>query len=137
VFVTSSSSGWSNNDVGLAWLKQVIDCCTKAKAQQSYQLLIVNGHGSHLTKNFLEYCHRNCILVAILPPHSIHTLQLLDVVMFKPLSGAYSSELIDHLHRSQELVPIKKGSFFLLFWKAWKSSFKKELVLKSLEATGI
>jgi hypothetical protein len=64
-------------------------------------------------------------------------LQLLDVVMFKPLSDAYSSELTDHLHHSQELVPIKKGGFFLLFWKAWKSSFKKELVLKSFEATGI
>jgi hypothetical protein len=87
--------------------------------------------------DFLEYCHRNRILVAILPPHSTHMLQLLDVVMFKPLSDAYSSELTDHLHHSQELVPIKKGGFFLLFWKAWKSSFKKELVLKSFEATGI
>jgi hypothetical protein len=137
VFVTSSPSGWSNNDVELAWLEQVFDRCTKAKARRLYRLLIVDGHGSHLTMIFLEYCHRNRILVAILPPHSTHTLQPLDVVMFKPLSGAYSSELTDYLHRSQGLVPIKKGNFFLLFWKAWKSSFKKELVLKSFEATGI
>ncbi len=35
-FITSSPSGWTNNDIGLAWLKQVFDRCTKAKAQRSY-----------------------------------------------------------------------------------------------------
>ena len=32
VFITSSSSGWTNNDIGLAWLEQVFDRCTKQKA---------------------------------------------------------------------------------------------------------
>jgi hypothetical protein len=30
--ISSSSSGWTNNNIGLAWLKQVFDCGTKAKA---------------------------------------------------------------------------------------------------------
>jgi hypothetical protein len=34
--ISSSSSGWTNNDIGLAWLKQVFDHGTKAKAQLSY-----------------------------------------------------------------------------------------------------
>jgi hypothetical protein len=73
----------------------------------------------------------------ISPPHSTHTLQPLDVVMFKPLSTAYSAELLTHLHRSQALLLIKKGDFFPLFWKAWVSSFKEEMILKSFKATGI
>jgi hypothetical protein len=36
VFITSTSSGWSNNNVGLVWLEQVFDCCTKQKAQCAY-----------------------------------------------------------------------------------------------------
>lgn len=32
VFVASSPSGWTNNDIGLAWLEQVFDHCTKQKA---------------------------------------------------------------------------------------------------------
>jgi hypothetical protein len=35
-FFTSSPSGWTNNDIGLAWLKQVFDRATKAKARLSY-----------------------------------------------------------------------------------------------------
>ena len=115
VFITSLPSGWTNNDIGLAWLEQVFDRYTKAKAQRSYRLLIIDGHGSHITQDFINYCDQNKILLAILPPHSTHTLQPLDVVLFKPLSSAYSAELTAYLQDSQGLVPIKKGSFFPLF----------------------
>ena len=53
---------------------------------------------------------------------AVHTLQSLDVVMFKPLSTAYSKELIN-LHSGQGLSVIKKSDFFHLFCKAWVSTF--------------
>jgi hypothetical protein len=95
----------------------VYDCCTKKKARygRDWRLLIIDGHGSHLTMDFINYCDEHRILIAIMPPHSTHTLQPLDVVMFKLLSTAYSSALTTHLHKSQGLVPIKKGDFFPLF----------------------
>jgi hypothetical protein len=137
VFITSSPSGWTNNDIGLAWLEQVFDRCTKKKARRLYRLLILDGHGSHITMDFINYCDQNRILLAILPPHSTYTLQPLDVVMFKPLLTAYSAELSKHLHTTQGLVPIGKGDFFPLFWKAWETSFKESTILKSFEATGV
>lgn len=137
--MASSPSGWTNNDIGLAWLEQVFDRCTKQKARRGrdWRLIILDGHGSHVTPDFLDYCDSHRILLAILPPHSTHTLQPLDVVLFKPLSTAYSAALSDHLHKSQGLLPVKKGDFFPLFWSAWQSAFKTETVLKSFEATGI
>jgi hypothetical protein len=137
VHVTSSPSGWTNNDIGLAWLKQVFDRYTKEKARRSYRLLILDRHGSHITMDFIEYCDQNKILLMICPLHSTHMLQPLDVVMFKPLSTAYSNELSAFLERSQCLSPITKSDFFPLFWKAWVSSFKKTTILMSFEATGI
>jgi hypothetical protein len=138
VHINSSPNGWTNNDIGLAWLEQVFYRCTKEKARRSYRLLILDGHGSHITMDFLDYCDQNRVLVMIFPPHSTHTLQPLDVVMFKPLSSAYSKALTNRLHNAQGLVAIKKGDFFPLFWEAWTQSFnKKELVLKSFEATSI
>jgi hypothetical protein len=139
VFITSSPSGWTNNKVGLAWLEQVFDRCTKKKARRGreWRLLIVDGHGSHLTQDFFDYCESHRILLAVFPPHSTHTLQPLDVVCFKPLSTAYSNKLSFYLQKSQGLVPIKKGDFFLLFWDAWGVAFKKETVLSSFEATGV
>jgi hypothetical protein len=107
VFISSSSSGWSNNKIGLTWLEQVFDRYTKQRAGRR-RLLILDGHGSHITREFIEYCDRHRILLMILPPHSTHTLQPLDVVLFKPLSQAYSNELTNHLHKAQGLIPIKK-----------------------------
>ncbi|KAF7578355.1 hypothetical protein PtrM4_025950 [Pyrenophora tritici-repentis] len=86
---------------------------------------------------FIKYCDRHRIFLIILPPHSTHTLQPLDVVLFKPLSQAYSNELTNYLHKAQGLVPIKKGDFFPLFWSAWRSSFVDNLILKAFEATRI
>tara|TARA_R110002003_G_scaffold848_1_gene21686 strand:+ start:790 stop:1551 length:762 start_codon:yes stop_codon:yes gene_type:complete len=137
VFVTSSPPGWTNNDIGLAWLEQVFNRQTEKKARRRWRLLIVDGHGSHVTMDFLEFCHRNKILIAVYPPHSTHTLQPLDVVMFKPLSSAYKHQLTQHLQLSQGLIAVKKRDFFPLLWRAWVSSFTQELILKSFEATRV
>jgi hypothetical protein len=70
-------------------------------------------------------------------PHSTHTLQPLDVVMFSPMASSYSQELSQFLHGSQGLIGVKKGDFFPIFWIAWMRTFKRKTILKSFEATGI
>jgi hypothetical protein len=55
VQISLSPSGWTNNKIGLAWLKQVFDRGTKAKARSSYRLVVLDGHGSHLMMDFVEY----------------------------------------------------------------------------------
>ncbi|KAH5177126.1 hypothetical protein HBI67_211460 [Parastagonospora nodorum] len=133
----SSLSGWTNNDIGLAWLKQVFDRSTKAKARSSYRLLILDGHGSHLSMDFIEYCDQNRILLMVYPPHSTHTLQPLDVVMFKPLSSAYSAQVASFMERSQGLTSMSKRDFYPMFIAACEASFKKDTILKAFEATGL
>jgi hypothetical protein len=86
---------------------------------------------------FIKYCDYHRVVLMVLPPHSNHTLQPLDVVLFKPLSQAHSNEHTSHLHKVQSLVPIKKGDFFTFFWSAWISSITESLVLKAFKATGI
>ncbi|KAG9194058.1 hypothetical protein G6011_04093 [Alternaria panax] len=137
VFVSSSPTGWTNNDIGLAWVKEVFDRETRRKARSGYRLLLLDGHGSHLTMDFINYCDANKILLAVFPPHATHTLQPLDVALFKPLSEAYSAELSKYLQNSQGLLPITKGDFFPLFWSAWHTAFKPQTIRRSFEATGI
>jgi hypothetical protein len=67
VHFTTSSTGWTNDDVGLAWLEQVFDRYTKKKARRKYRLLIIDGHGSHVTMDFIRYCDDNKILLMIFP----------------------------------------------------------------------
>jgi hypothetical protein len=137
VFTTSSPSGWSNNDIGLAWLKGVFEKETRRHASTGYRLLLLDGHGSHVTMDFIEYCNDNKILLFVFPPHATHTLQPLDVCMFKPLSNAYSTQLAGYLQDSQGLLNLTKGDFFPLFWRSWTSVFKPPLIKRSFEATGI
>jgi hypothetical protein len=87
--------------------------------------------------DFIQFCYAQKILLAVFPPHTTHSLQPLDVVLFGPLASCYSQELVQYLHNSQGLMAICKGDFFLLFHSAWMSSSKEETVRKSFEATGI
>ena len=136
-FFSNTPSGWSNNDLGLAWLEQVFERATSTKARRRWRLLILDGHASHLTMDFIRFCDAHKILLAVFPPHATHTLQPLDVVLFAPLAASYTLQLIQYLHDSQGLTAMRKGDSFPLFWEAWMSSFKKETVRKSFEATGI
>ena len=96
IYFSVSQSGWTNDDLGVAWLEQVFDPATQDKARRNYRLLILDGHGSHVTTRFLDYCDENRILVLVYPPYATPTLQPLDVSCFKPLSQSYSNELIYH-----------------------------------------
>jgi hypothetical protein len=46
-FFSNTPSGWSNNDLGLAWLEQVFVRATLTEARQRWRLLILDGHASH------------------------------------------------------------------------------------------
>ena len=115
VFFSNSPSGWTNNELGMAWLEQVFERFTKGKARRQYRLLILDGHGSHVTSDFIDFCDSNKILLAIFPPHATHSLQPLDVVVFAPLAAEYSRELDRRSQRSQGLATAKKDSFFEVF----------------------
>lgn len=135
--IASSPTGWSNNTFGLSWLKQIFNRFTKQKAGRKWRLLIVDGRGSHVTMEFIEYCLDHRILVCILPRNSSHILQPLDAACFKPLSSSYQHNLTTLAHRIQGLRPVQKSDFFSLFWKAWEATFTKETVLRGFEVTGI
>jgi hypothetical protein len=132
----ASETGWTNNEFGLEWLR-IFDQETKAKASRGWRLLIMDGHGSHVTMSFIEYCDKNRILLAILPPHSTHNLQPLDVALFAPLAKAYNNELDEFVRQSMGLSRITKRDFFRLFWPSWKRAFTPENVLSGFKNTGL
>jgi hypothetical protein len=137
VFFSNSPTGWSNNDIGLAWLEQVFERSTKKKARRNYQLLILDGHSSHITPNFIDLCNGNQILLAIFPLHATHSLQPLNVVLFALLSKYYLQELDHYLHQSQGITRVTKHDFFTIFKPAWDATMTQDNILKSFQATGV
>ncbi|PQM43531.1 hypothetical protein VC83_09658 [Pseudogymnoascus destructans] len=99
---SANSKGWTSNLHGLEWLKRVFEPATRAKANggQQQRLLICDGHDSHISGNFISHCIQNRISILILPPHTSHVLQPLDVAIFGPLKKRLTTAL-SHLNEAR------------------------------------
>lgn len=127
-----SENGWTNNTLGLEWLKH-FDAHTKARQVGGYRLLILDGHESHTSQDFKDYCFEHKILTLCMPSHSSHILQPLDVVCFSPLKQKYSQRVRD-LAR-QRVFHIDKEGFLPAFRDAFFDVFTKENCQKAFEAS--
>jgi DDE superfamily endonuclease len=101
------------------------------------RLLLVDGHFSHVNMAFLTLANSLRILVLILPPHSIHRLQPLDVGLFLPLSTAYSKALNTYTHGGLGWVSMTKRMFWSLFREAWSCSYTEKNIKSAFSKTGI
>lgn len=135
-YFTSSAKGWTSDQLGLAWLRRFHQDTTH-KARNRKRLLIVDGHSSHVNMEFLTLADSLRILILVLPPHSTHRLQPLDIGLFSPLATAYTKELNNHTHKSLGWVSMTKRMFWSIFRTAWKQSFTAVNILKAFAKSGI
>ena len=129
-----SKNGWTNNELGLEWLKH-FDSYTKARQVGAYRLLILDGHESHLNQDFKDYCLEHKILTLCMPAHSSHILQPLDVVCFSLLKVKYSQRVRDLARR--RVFHIDKETFLPAFKDAFFDVFTKENCEKAFQASGL
>jgi hypothetical protein len=77
-----SESGFTNDRIGVEWLKHFIKH-TNSSPTALKKLLLRNGHGSHDTEEFKRLAHDNNIVLYMFPPHLTHLMQTLDVGCFQ------------------------------------------------------
>ncbi len=87
--IAVSENGWTTNQLGLTWLTDVFEKHTKDRTGGVYRLLILDGHGSHVTPEFDLFCKDHNIITLCMPPHSSHLLQPLNVNCFVVLKCSY------------------------------------------------
>ena len=134
---TISSNGWSNNAIGLVWLKKVFERYTKPTRTTQKRLLIVDGHSSHVNIAFVDWANQHGIILLILPPHTTHRLQPLDVGLFQPLSTYYSIELNTIMNDSVGMISMTKSFFWPLFKRAWDKAFTEANIQSAFHKAGI
>lgn len=83
----TSNTGWSNYTLAYDWLERVFEPCTSPPAP-TRRLLIVDGHGSHVKARFIALCITHAIDLMVLPAHTSHITQPLDIGVFGPLKHA-------------------------------------------------
>ncbi|OHW95382.1 transposase [Colletotrichum incanum] len=123
-------NGWTSNDIGLQWLEKVFipGTAADALAQGSKRLLIIDGHGSHVSDEFMWKCYCEGIYLACLPAHSSHVTQPLDLSVFSPLKASYRKHLRIHNYIFNS-APISKQNFLRCYSHAWKEAFTSQTII--------
>lgn len=130
----NSPNGWTSDEISLHWLQKVL-IPDLSHSQGGYRLLVLDGHGSHLTPQFDKLCAENNIIPICMPPHSSHLLQPLDVGCFAVLKRAYG-QLVESKTRLG-INHIDKFDFLMAYPSARTGTFKPDTIQNSFRATGL
>ena len=132
--IAVSENGWTINELGFTWL-QHFDKYTKGRTVGTYRLLILDGHKSHASAQFKQFCKDNKIITLYMPAHSSHILQPLNVGCFSPLKTAYGRQIKNYMRCY--INHITKLEFLPAFKEAWKAIFTKENICGGFRGAGL
>jgi hypothetical protein len=105
---TYSDSDWTDNVIGVNWIEKVFDPATQhLLADGGWCLLILDGHASHVSFEFVKYAWDHHINILCLPSHASADLQPLDVAVFSPLATRWAQEVT----RFGSMLAISKRDF--------------------------
>jgi hypothetical protein len=130
-----SPNGWTSDEIGLRWLLKLFIPSTSSRTKGKYRLLVLDGHGSHLTPEFDKLCEENNIIAICMPPHSSHLVQSLDIGCFAVLKCAYG-RLIGSKMRAR-INHVHKLDFLEAYPTARIKAFKSETIENSFAAAGL
>jgi hypothetical protein len=134
--VTFSENGWTSNDIAVEWLGKVFLPQTQPEDPADGRLLIVNGHGSHTSDEFMTMCYLNNVHLLFFPAHTSHVLQPLDLGCFSSLKTAYRRLIGEHTALT-DTTKVGKANFLEFYAKAREIGLRKENVQSGCKATGL
>ena len=108
---------------------------TKKRVVGSHRLLAIDGHKSHDSLAFQDYCKENKIITIYMPPHSSHLLQPLDVGYFSPLKIAYGRQA-ENLMRNR-ITHITKLEFLPCFIRAHNAAITPRNIQGGFRGAGL
>ena len=131
-----SNNGWTTDEIGLRWLQKHFIPHTNSRVRGRFQLLILDGHRSHLTPQFDRICAENNIIPLCMPSHSSHLLQPLDVGCFAVLKRAYGRFISDLARTGYN--HIDKLDFLDDYQRARLEAFQQPAIIQnSFAASGL
>ncbi|OKO98130.1 hypothetical protein PENSUB_9514 [Penicillium subrubescens] len=132
-----SKNGWTTDEIGLRWLEKHFIPHTNSRVRGRFRLLILDGHGSHLTPQFDRIYAENDIIPLCMPAHSSHLLQPLDVRCFAVVKRAYGRFVSDLARRGYN--HIDKHDFLVDYQHARLEAFQSTnpTIKNSFAASGL
>jgi hypothetical protein len=129
-----SKKGWTDGEIGREWIED-FDRKTREKANGRKRYLLVDGHNSHYTVEFLTYAIEHEIAVLCYPSHCTHIYQGLDVVIFSPLKKYWQEER-DREEREKGRK-VSKTNFLSVYGRAHLRALTPENIKAAFRKTGV
>lgn len=136
--ISCTESGWTDTNEAITWLKEVFHPFSAAKNTSGRKrLLILDGHVSHVSLEFLETADGLDIIVLCLPPHTTHELQPADKGAFPPLALYWKQEVNAFMVQNGGRARITKAMFPAMYHSARVKAFTRKTIKSAFRATGI
>ena len=119
-----------------SFLKNISYHLSGSVAQNDPILLIYDGHASHKTYETIRWAREKGMILFVLPAHSSHLLQPLDVALFGPFKRHYYSECAKYL-ASHMGMNITRHDICSLASSAYLKSFTPINIQAGFKKTGI
>ena len=150
-----SPKGWTTNELGLEWIEKYYEPLTYPKYNLTllltiysivanrgsrttldWRLLVLDGHESHANYLFLDFAWKHRILVQVLPAHSSHLTQPLDVGLFSPLQNNYGKLVMDW-SKGGGFPGLHKSDFFPLLKITREQTYTLENIRGAWKGSGL
>ncbi|TVY62619.1 Pogo transposable element with ZNF domain [Fusarium oxysporum f. sp. cubense] len=134
-YYITSDNGWTDNHIAVEWLKEVYLPQTQPADESDARLIILDGHGSHVSDEWMATCFLNNVYCCYLPAHCSHGLQPLDNGVFNASKAAYRKEL-QKLTSLTDSAPVDKVNFIKAYARARAVGMTKKNILSGWRVTG-
>ena len=132
---TVSSTGWSNSDIFKMYLQEHFINFVQGLSDEQPILLLYDGHKSHVSLNLIDWAKAHNIILFVLPAHTSHLLQPLDVGCFGPLSKILNNSI--HKFMRDNHCTINRYNIGELASHAYVKALSPENLKSSFRKTGI
>ncbi|KII83307.1 hypothetical protein PLICRDRAFT_75887, partial [Plicaturopsis crispa FD-325 SS-3] len=94
-----------------------------------------DGHGSHVTPKMMELAMANKIDFHLLPPHTTHKTQPLDVAVFGPMQLRWTERMEEIVEETGEGLP--RYDFISEYMSLRSSAVTTQIVKAAWRKTGL
>ncbi|XP_031329207.1 uncharacterized protein LOC116160201 [Photinus pyralis] len=128
----ASKKGWMDAEIFLNYFKRTV---IPALGPERPQLIVYDGHKTHVTTAIVNLANEQNITIIKLPPHTTHLLQPLDLSVFKSIKDAWDMKLVKwQRHNVGRRLP--KDMFSKFIAETW-SDAKATVIVNGFKKGGI
>jgi hypothetical protein len=114
---------------------KVFNLATKEEVNGLPRVLLLDGHSSHYSEEFLEYAHKNNIILLGYPPHCTHALQGLDIVCFTEMKTCWQRAIVDF--EWKVMCNVLKAEFLTVWAPAYLEVCDESTTCAAFKVAGI